>query len=63
MNTYRPTSEAYRGPPQQGLWQAFGKRGAAWVSIGNSTSQAEAEALVATLRVEGRLAEPHCVPL
>ena len=49
---------------QQGHWQAYGKDAkGAWVFVGPPQPRANAEALVATLRQERRLAEPHCVPL
>ncbi len=63
MITYRPTPETFNGERQSGKWQVYGKSRDAWISIGAPSAREDAEALVVTLRAEGRLGEPHSVPL
>ena len=48
----------------RGEWQVYAKdvRGV-WLPIGRPATRARAEELVATLRAEGRMKEPHAVPL
>jgi hypothetical protein len=46
-----------------GPWQCYAKRLGHWISIGEPTSRAQAEELVLTMQEEGRLEQPHCVPL
>ena len=55
--------ETLSGESQQGKWQVYAKRGDVWLPFGSPSPLPQAEALVATMRSEGRVGQPHCVPL
>lgn len=51
-------------PDQQaGRWQVYVKSRYGWAPLGLPAREAEARARVAELRAEGRLEQPHCLPV
>ncbi len=51
------------GEPTRGKWQTYAKDGGWWVPIGPPMSRPNALGEVAILKQQGRLREPHAVPL
>lgn len=50
-------------PSHRGLWQVFVKVRWYWLTIGPPQPEAGARDEVMKLKAEGRLEQPHCVPL
>jgi hypothetical protein len=57
-----PYAESLAPSSQRGQWQVYYKPLGIWLPVLGPRPRREAEALVVTLKAEGKML-PHCVPL